>query len=85
MNRPIDSQKYQYYLQQYIDQAFQHSDGTPAGIRDYLESIQVKGFFVRDRDEKLRARFDLIQAFSEHRHWPLDIILTHLGVSRPAQ
>lgn len=85
MNRPIDIQKYQHYLQDYVDQAFQHSDGTPDGIRDYLEGIQIKGLFVRNRDEKLRARFDLLQAFSEHRHWPLEIILSHLGLSRTAQ
>ena len=85
MNQPIDIQKYRHYLQQYIDQAFQNSDGTARGLRDYLESIQVKGIFVRDKVEKQRALADAIQAFTEHRHWPLDIILSHLGVSRPGQ
>ena len=84
MPNPIDISKYQFYLQQYVDLALHHSDGTLGGIRDYLESIQIKGFFVRDRDEKLRARYDLIQAFSEHRHWPLEIILSHLGVKPPS-
>ena len=85
MNPPIDIKKYQHYLQQYVDQAFQNSDGTVRGLQDYLESIQVKGIFVRDKVEKQRALADAIQAFTEHRHWPLDIILSHLGVSRPGQ
>lgn len=85
MNQPIDSRKYQFYLQQYIDLALQNSDGTPGGIRDYLESIQIKGLFVRDKVEKQRARYDAMQAFSEHRHWPLEIILSHLGVSHTGQ
>ena len=85
MNQPIDIQKYHHYLQVYVDLAFQHSDGTARGLRDYLESIQVKGLLVRDKVEKQRALSDAIQAFTEHRHWPMDIILSHLGVSRTAQ
>ncbi|OGO28848.1 MAG: hypothetical protein A2Z16_11155 [Chloroflexi bacterium RBG_16_54_18] len=84
MNQPIDIQKYHHYLQEYVNQAFRHSDGTARGLRDYLESVQVKGLFVRDKVEKQRALADAIQAFTEHRHWPLDIILSHLGVSPPA-
>ncbi len=52
MNQPIDIQKYHHYLQQYVDLAFQHSDGTARGLRDYLDTIQVKGVFVRDKVEK---------------------------------
>lgn len=83
MNQPIDSLKYQHYLHEYVNLAIANSDGTPGGIRDYLEGIQVKGLFVRDRVEKQRARADAMQAFTEHRHWPLDIILSHLGLTRP--
>ena len=80
MNPPIDLPKYQRYLQEYVDQALANSDGSPGGVRDYLEGIQVKGWLVKDKPEKQRALADAIQAFSEHRHWPLDIILSHLGL-----
>ena len=83
MNQPIDIQKYRTYLQDYVSQAIRGSDGTPHGIRDYLDSIQVKGVLVRDKAEKQRALTDAILAFTEHRHWPLDIILSHLGVQKP--
>ena len=83
MNQLINLPKYRRYLQEYVDQALERSDGTPSSIRDYLDSIQVKGLFVRDKAEKERALADAIQAFSEHRHWPVDIILSHLGVERP--
>jgi hypothetical protein len=36
---------------------------------------------VMHREEKQRALADARQAFDEHRHWPLEIVLRHLGVS----
>jgi hypothetical protein len=35
---------------------------------------------VRDKEEKQRALQEAIKAFQGHRHWPLDIIFSHLGV-----
>jgi len=72
---------YQQYLKQYVQEAIQGSDGTNRGIAEHLWDIQVKKFFVQHRDEKLRALNDARQAFDEHRHWPREIILSHLGIS----
>jgi hypothetical protein len=42
--------------------------------------MQVKGLLVRHREEKRRALEDAQRAFDEHRHWPLEIILSQLGI-----
>jgi hypothetical protein len=72
---------YQRYLQQYVQEAVDQSDGTPSGILEYLGTIKITGWFVRDKTEKQRAVQDAIKAFQEHRHWPIDIIYSHLGVT----
>ena len=72
---------YQRYLQQYVQEAVDHSDGTQAGILEYLETIKVSGWLVRNKTEKQRARQDAIKAFQEHRHWPIEIVFSHLGVT----
>ncbi len=72
--------RYQHYLRQYVTEALQNSDGSNRGISEFLWTIQVKGFLVRERTEKERALADARKAFDEHRHWPLDIILSQLGV-----
>jgi hypothetical protein len=69
-------------LKQYVNQAIQESDGSNRGIAEYLWSIQVKGLLVTHREEKRRALSDARQAFDEHRHWPQEIILSHLGISQ---
>jgi hypothetical protein len=71
---------YRRYLQQFINEALQNSDGTNAGIAGYLEGKKVTGFLVQHREEKNRALTDARRAFDEHRHWPTEIVLSHLGV-----
>lgn len=71
---------YKRYLQQYVKEAIENSDGTNAGIASYLEEKKITGLLVRNREEKNRALADARQAFGEHRHWPLEIVLSHLGV-----
>lgn len=71
---------YRKYLNQYVRQAIENSDGTRSGISEYLGSIKVSGFLTRDKDEKRRAIQDAKTAFDDHRHWPLDIIVSHLGL-----
>lgn len=71
---------YQQYMQQYVNQAIQESNGTPRGIYERLAEMQVRGLLVRHRQEKQRALQDARLAFDEHRHWPLEIILSHLGI-----
>lgn len=77
----MDIGLYRRYLNQYVEEAIQNSDGSIYGIAEYLSSIQIGRFLTRHKTEKLRALKDAQQAFDEHRHWPLDIILSHLGVS----
>lgn len=79
MNRHI----YQRYLQEYISEAIQNSDGSNRGIAEHLSTIQIGRFFVTHREEKWRALADARAAFDDHRHWPLDIVLSHLGVELP--
>jgi len=45
-------------------------------------SIKVSGILIRNKKEKKRAQEDAIKAFQDHRHWPLEIINTHLGLDR---
>lgn len=77
----MDIRLYRKYLNQYVEEALQNSDGSISGIAEYLSSIEVRGFLIRHKTEKIRALDDAKKAFDEHRHWPLDIILSHLGVS----
>ena len=79
----MDIQLYRKYLEQFVRESIKSSNGTVASIREELASIQVKGLLVRHKAEKQRALKDARAAFDEHRHWPLEIILSHLGVEAP--
>jgi hypothetical protein len=77
----MDHKLYNQYMHQYLKEAIENSDGKPTGITRYLsEEIRMPGRFSRHREEKIRALKELRQAFDEHRHWPLDIILSQLGI-----
>jgi hypothetical protein len=76
----MDIGLYRRLLNEYVQAAYDNSDGSPAGMAEYLRSINVSGRFVRHRKEKQAARQEAIKAFEEHRHWPMEIILSHLGV-----
>ncbi len=71
---------YQQYLQQYLKEAIQNSDGTNSGIGNYLSDMKGPGRFSLHTTEKQRALQDARHAFGEHRHWPLEIILSQMGV-----
>jgi hypothetical protein len=77
----MDRERYQQYMKQYVAEAIQKSDGSTRGIAEHLSMIQVKGPLVMHREEKRRALADARQAFDEHRHWPVEIVLKHLGVA----
>ena len=79
----MDVERYRGYLQQYVGEAIQNSDGSNSGIYEYLDSIKPAGRFSAHKEEKRRALKDALGAFSEHRHWPLNIVLSHLGVEMP--
>ena len=76
----MDHTLYQRYLKEYVQRAVQASDGSVYGIAEELGAIHVGGLLVMHKEEKRRALADARRAFDEHRHWPLEIILSHLGV-----
>ncbi len=78
----MDFSLYQAYLREYLSLALRESDGSNRGIAERLGEIQVRGLYVRHREEKQRALADARQAFDEHRHWPLEIVLSQLGFKR---
>ena len=61
-------------------EAFENSDGSKAGVLDYLRGKEIRGLFVKHKEEKTRALYDIKPAFEEHRHWPLQIVVSHLGI-----
>jgi hypothetical protein len=78
---PMDHTLYRRYLKEYIAQARQASDGSVRSIAEELSAIHVSRLLVTHKEEKKRALADARRAFDEHRHWPLEIILSHLGLA----
>ena len=81
----MDIGLYRNYLQQYVSDAIRETDGSIYQIREYLFNVQIGRYLVRHKQEKKRALLDAQVAFDEHRHWPLEIILSHLGVEAPGE
>ena len=79
----MDLSAYHRYLEQFVIEAVQNSDGTNKSVSDYLWSKSVKGFLTRHRNEKQKALDEARKAFDEHRHWPVKIVLSYLGIKRP--
>jgi hypothetical protein len=79
----LDIKMYNYYLQQYVSQAIRESDGTNRGIAEALEMIRIGRWFVTHKLERERALAEARDAFGRNRHWPLEIILSQLGVEMP--
>jgi hypothetical protein len=78
--RGVDLGLYRHYLDVYVQEAIENSDGSNAGILSYLRDIQVRGLLVKHKEEKQKALDEARKAFEEHRHWPTQIVLSHLGV-----
>jgi hypothetical protein len=78
--RVMDYALYQRYLKDFVSQARQASDGSVGSIAEELGTIQVGRWLVAHKLERKRALADARRAFDEHRHWPLEIILSHLGL-----
>jgi len=55
-------------------------NGLDKGMSEYLGTLKVSGLLTRHKEEKTRALKDANNAFDDHRHWPLDIIISHLGL-----
>jgi hypothetical protein len=77
----IDIGLYRHYLDELFKEAIDNSDGTKEGILNYLRSKEIKGLFVKHKEEKRHALSEMQKAFEDHRHWPLDILISHLGLS----
>ena len=73
---------YRQILEELIREALANSDGSFAGIRDYLHAREKPGRLTRNRAEKQRALDDARRAFDEHRHWPVEIVISHLGLDK---
>ena len=71
---------YRQCLQDIVQEAITHSDGSNVGISEYLWSVKVGGWFTRNKTEKRKALEEARKAFDEHRHWPLEIVVSHLGL-----
>lgn len=71
---------YEKYRLQYLKEAIEASDKTTREIYRALTEIPPPGRFSFHKHEKLRAVNDLLGTFADRRHWPLDIILSHLGI-----
>jgi len=71
---------YRKYIEEYTKEAIQNSNGTNRGISEYLWAKKDAGRFSMSKDEKNKALRELRRAFDEYRHWPLEVILSHLGI-----
>ena len=79
----MDIRAYRKYMDELIREAYESSDGSYAQIVDFLRNKHIPRFFTSNRKEKERALKDALAAFEDHRHWPVDIILSQLGVHDP--
>lgn len=75
---------YRQALEKYVTEAVHNSDGTHSGISSYLWDIKISKLSL-NRYEKQRALDDARHAFDDHRHWPVDVILSHLGIKAQKQ
>lgn len=78
--RVVDLGLYRHYLEEFVREAMENSDGSNAGVLSYLRDVQVRGLLVKHKEEKMKALEEARRAFEEHRHWPTQIVLSHLGV-----
>jgi hypothetical protein len=76
----MDGEAYRNALKKYVFEAIQNSRGSNAQVYEYLSSIKLNRFLVKNKVEKERALADARKAFDEHRHWPQDIVISQLGL-----
>ena len=76
----MDIGVYRSYLKEIVKEALENSNGTNSGISEYLHMKTVRRFLTRNRSEKLLAIEDARKAFDEHKHWPVEIVISHLGL-----
>ncbi|HEY5572862.1 MAG TPA: hypothetical protein VIK64_07590 [Anaerolineales bacterium] len=72
---------YRKFLNELMQDALENTDGSTAEISRYLWDRKISGILIRHRKEKERALEDARKAFDEHRHWPIPIVISHLGLN----
>ena len=80
----LDIGVYRQFLQEIVQEAIDHSDGSTRQISEYLWSIKAGGRFTRHKFEKQKALDEARTAFDTHRHWPLEIVISQLGLEPKA-
>ena len=78
----MDIGAYRTAVQNFVKQALDHTDGSNRQISEYLWSLSVPRFLARNKAEKRQALADVRKAFDDHSYWPLDVILSQLGVEK---
>lgn len=78
----MDIGAYRTAVQNYVKLALENTDGSNKQISEYLWSVSVPRFLARNKTEKRRALADVRKAFDDHAYWPLEVILTQLGVDK---
>ena len=76
----MDHKLYFQFMHEYLKEALASGHDKPVDIARYLDEIPLPGRFARNKEERIRALLAVRQAFTEHRHWPVEIILSHLGI-----
>lgn len=71
---------YRQCLQEIVQEAIDHTDGSNRQMSEYLWTLNIGGLFTRHKTEKKKALEEARKAFDEHRHWPLEIVISHLGL-----
>ncbi|MCK4901483.1 MAG: hypothetical protein KAS38_22060 [Anaerolineales bacterium] len=78
----MDLGVYWQYLDELVQEALENSDRTNESISNYLRSKKKPGRLTRNRHEKAKALEEAIRAFDDHRRWPEEIVLSHLGIDK---
>ena len=78
----MDIGAYRNAVESYVRQALANTDGSNKRISEYLWSLNVPRLLVRHKTEKRQALDDVRKAFDDHSYWPLEVILSQLGVDK---
>ena len=76
----MDGEAYRSALKNYVKEAIQNGGSSNARVYEYLSTVKIGRFLVKNKVEKERALTDACKAFAEHRHWPQDIVISQLGL-----
>ena len=74
---------YRRYLQEYIQEAIENSNGSNAEISSYLWEKNLGRILISNKTEKQRALADARRAFDRSEQPAADKILSHIGIENP--